>query len=68
MFQLQVHEASVLPEESEVEDYISEPEEDSLAGQMAAMRRQQAAGGGGATVNKNVTAADDTDSDSDQSK
>ncbi|KAI9593363.1 Sec63 Brl domain-containing protein [Syncephalis fuscata] len=38
---LQVHEPSVLPEEPDVDDDISEPEEDSLAGQMAAMRRQQ---------------------------
>ncbi|RKP23106.1 Sec63 Brl domain-containing protein [Syncephalis pseudoplumigaleata] len=60
---LQVHEPSVLPEEPEVDDEISEPEEDSLAGQMAAMRRQQVAGGDAA--GSGAGAADDSDSDSD---
>ncbi|KAJ1979782.1 secretory subunit [Dimargaris xerosporica] len=40
-----VHNASELPYESEPDDDISEPEADSLAGQMAQMRNQQAGGG-----------------------
>ncbi|RKP07186.1 Sec63 Brl domain-containing protein [Thamnocephalis sphaerospora] len=62
---LQVHEPSVLPAEPDVDDDISEPEEDSLAGQMAAMRRQQ--GGGAAPAGKAAAgkAAVDSDTDSD---
>ncbi|ORX76501.1 DnaJ-domain-containing protein [Basidiobolus meristosporus CBS 931.73] len=39
--QLHVQDSSVLPPEEEIEDDISEPEEDSIAGQMAQLRAQQ---------------------------
>ncbi|KAK9696518.1 secretory subunit [Basidiobolus ranarum] len=39
--QLHVQDSSVLPAEEEIEDDISEPEEDSIAGQMAQLRAQQ---------------------------
>jgi translocation protein SEC63 len=65
---LQVHPPNVLPPEPVVDDEISEPEEDSLAGQMAAIRRQQAekAARSSGTTNKGKQPADsDSDSDDD---
>ncbi|KAK9768618.1 secretory subunit [Basidiobolus ranarum] len=43
--ELCVQDTSVLPVEEEIEDDISEPEEDSIAGQMAQLRAQQKGGG-----------------------
>ncbi|KAG1443931.1 hypothetical protein G6F56_010493 [Rhizopus delemar] len=64
--QLKVHDPSDLPHEDEIDDSISEPEDDSIAGQMKMMREQglatALAGGSGA---KKVD-SDDSDSDSDE--
>lgn len=59
---------SELPPEEEVDDSISEPEEDSIAGQMKLMREQGLASAlaGGSQKNQKAAAADD-DSDSDSS-
>lgn len=61
---LKVQDPTDLPEEEEVDDSISEPEEDSIAGQMKMMREQgfatALAGGGG----KDKKEKDDSDSDS----
>lgn len=61
---LKVQDPADLPEEEEVDDSISEPEEDSIAGQMKMMREQgfatALAGGGG----KDKKEKDDSDSDS----
>ncbi|KAG0228389.1 secretory subunit [Actinomortierella wolfii] len=71
---LHVHDASDLPEEEEIEDDISEPDEDSIAGQMALLKEQgfaAAALGGGSAKNAPASAgkgkakAPQTDSDSD---
>lgn len=60
---LKVQDPSDLPEEEAVDDTISEPEEDSIAGQMKMMREQgfatALAGGGGSKDKK-----DNSDSDS----
>jgi translocation protein SEC63 len=60
---LKVHDPSDLPPEEEVDDSISEPEEDSIAGQMKLMREQGFASAlaGGSTKPQND---DDSDSDS----
>lgn len=67
---LKIHDKADLPPEEEVDDSISDPEEDSIAGQMKLMREQGLAGAlaGGNTQNKaaNKKPADD-DSDSDSS-
>ncbi|KAI9478468.1 MAG: Sec63 Brl domain-containing protein [Benjaminiella poitrasii] len=63
---LKVHDPADLPEEEDVDDSISEPEEDSIAGQMKLMREQglaQALAGGSGKDKKQ----DDSDSDSDSS-
>ncbi|ORE07708.1 hypothetical protein BCV72DRAFT_102067 [Rhizopus microsporus var. microsporus] len=60
---LKVHDPSDLPPEEEVDDSISEPEEDSIAGQMKLMREQgfaSALAGGSTKKPQN----DDSDSDS----
>ncbi|KAF9970315.1 secretory subunit [Actinomortierella ambigua] len=73
---LHVHDVSELPEEEEIDDDISEPDEDSIAGQMALLKEQgfaAAALGGGAAAGKGAPAAagkgkakaPQTDSDSD---
>ncbi|KAG0758961.1 hypothetical protein G6F57_009259 [Rhizopus arrhizus] len=64
---LKVHDPSDLPPEEEVDDSISEPEEDSIAGQMKMMREQGLASAlaGGSTGKK--VENDDSDSDSDSS-
>ncbi|KAF9159165.1 secretory subunit [Actinomortierella ambigua] len=75
---LTVHDASDLPEEEDVDDDISEPDEDSIAGQMALLKEQgfaaAALGGGAAAGGKGAPApaagkgkgkAPQTDSDSD---
>ncbi|KAJ1967630.1 secretory subunit [Dispira parvispora] len=54
--EFKVHQTSELPYESEPEDDISEPEADSLAGQMAQMRNQQ---GGGARPSGGDETSDD---------
>ena len=55
--QLEVKDVSVLGEDAQdAEDEISEPEEDSLAGQMAIMR-------GGSVQQRQVETDDDSDSD-----
>ena len=57
--QLQVEDVSALGEDAQgAEDEISDPEEDSLAGQMAAMR-------GGAVKKRQAESDDDDDSDTD---
>ena len=57
-FQLEVEDASALGEEAQgAEDEISDPEEDSLAGQMAVMR--------GGTVRRRQAESDDEDDESD---
>jgi len=57
-FQLDIEDVSELGEDAEgQEDEISDPEEDSLAGQMAAMR--------GGAVKKSQVDSDDEDDDSD---
>lgn len=57
-FQLEVKDVSALGEDAQgAEDEISDPEEDSLAGQMAAMR--------GGSVKKRQMESDDDDDDSD---
>lgn len=65
---LKVQDPSDLPEEEEVDDSISEPEEDSIAGQMKLMREQglasALAGGSGSKDKKNEK--DDSDSSSDE--
>lgn len=61
---LKVQDPSDLPEEEAVDDTISEPEEDSIAGQMKMMREQgfaTALAGGGGNKDKKK---DDSDSDS----
>jgi len=56
---LQVEDASALGEDAQgAEDDISDPEEDSLAGQMAAMR-------GGAVKKRQTESDEDDDSDTD---
>ncbi|KAI8973324.1 Sec63 Brl domain-containing protein [Mycotypha africana] len=62
---LEVHDPSELPPEDDVDDTISEPEEDSIAGQMKLMREQGFASAlaGGSTKKK----PEDSDSDSDSS-
>ena len=56
--QLEVEDVSALGEDAQgAEDEISEPEEDSLAGQMAMMR--------GGSVKKSQAETDDEDDDSD---
>ncbi|KAG0342015.1 secretory subunit [Podila humilis] len=67
---LTVLDASELPPEPEVDDEISEPDEDSIAGQMALLKEQglaAAAIGGGAknAPVKGKSKAPETDSDSD---
>ncbi|KAJ8655692.1 hypothetical protein O0I10_008577 [Lichtheimia ornata] len=65
---LRIHDKADLPPEEEVDDSISDPEEDSIAGQMKLMREQGLAGAlaGGNAQNKAAKPADD-DSDSDSS-
>lgn len=65
---LVIRDKSELPPEEEVDDSISEPEEDSIAGQMKLMREQGLASAlaGGSQKNQKAAAADD-DSDSDSS-
>lgn len=64
---LKVHDPSDLPPEEEVDDSISEPEEDSIAGQMKMMREQGLASAlAGGSAGKKVE-NDDSDSDSDSS-
>lgn len=64
---LKVQDPADLPEEEEVDDSISEPEEDSIAGQMKMMREQglasALAGGSGKDKKKDD---DDSDSSSDE--
>lgn len=68
---LTVLDASQLPPEPEIDDEISEPDEDSIAGQMALLKEQglaaAAIGGGGkqAAPAKGKAKAQETDSDSD---
>ncbi|KAF9406821.1 secretory subunit, partial [Podila epigama] len=68
---LTVLDASELPPEPEIDDDISEPDEDSIAGQMALLKEQglaaAAIGGGnkGAPPAKGKAKANETDSDSD---
>ncbi|KAI9316197.1 Sec63 Brl domain-containing protein [Dichotomocladium elegans] len=65
---LVVHDQAELPPEEEVDDSISEPEEDSIAGQMKLMREQglaSALAGGQKANDGRKQAADDSDSDSD---
>lgn len=69
---LLVQEPSVLPPEPEIDDDISEPDEDSIAGQMELLRKQGLAGavsggGGGAAAGaqKKKPEAKDDDSSSD---
>lgn len=62
---LKVQDPADLPEEEEVDDSISEPEEDSIAGQMKMMREQGFASAlAGGSKDKKVE-NDDSDSDSD---
>ncbi|KAL0097793.1 Sec63 Brl domain-containing protein [Phycomyces blakesleeanus] len=66
--QLTVQEPGDLPEEEEVDDSISEPEDDSIAGQMKLMREQglaSALAGGSQQPAKKANAGEDSDSDSD---
>lgn len=66
---LVIQEPSVLPEEPEIEDDISEPDEDSIAGQMELLRKQGVAGalagGSGSSAAGAANKDDDGDSDSD---
>lgn len=64
--QLTIHDKDDLPPEEEVDDTISEPEEDSIAGQMKLMREQGLASAiaGGASQGGEGRKADDSDSDS----
>ncbi|RUP10876.1 hypothetical protein BC936DRAFT_140006 [Jimgerdemannia flammicorona] len=67
---LHVKDSSALPAEPEIDDDISEPDEDSIAGQMKLMREQgltgALAGGSGAAgeKEKGKSTAEDSDSDS----
>lgn len=64
---LVIRDKSELPPEEEVDDSISEPEEDSIAGQMKLMREQgiaSALAGGSQKANQKAAADDDSDSDS----
>ncbi|SAM09060.1 hypothetical protein [Absidia glauca] len=70
--QLTIQEPSDLPPEDDVDDSISEPEEDSIAGQMKMMREQGLASAlAGGTQNDEAKGQkqkdDDSDSDSDSS-
>lgn len=73
--QLNVQEPSDLPPEDDIDDSISEPDEDSIAGQMKLMREQglasALAGGNTANTNNNNnqkrSAGSNDDSDSDSS-
>ncbi|OZJ06833.1 hypothetical protein BZG36_00066 [Bifiguratus adelaidae] len=62
-----VEDLSALPEEEEVDDTISEPDEDSIAGQMKLMREQGISGAlsGGTSEPPAVNNDSDSDSDSD---
>ncbi|PKY19921.1 Sec63-domain-containing protein [Rhizophagus irregularis] len=66
---LDVKDFSELPPEEEIDDEISEPEEDSIAGQMKLMREQgfaaAVAGGGGGSQKKQNNDSDSSDSDDD---
>lgn len=67
---LKVQDPVDLPEEEEVDDSISEPEEDSIAGQMKMMREQgfaTALAGGASSKDKKVE-KDDSDSSSSDSE
>ncbi|GBB85041.1 hypothetical protein RclHR1_11610001 [Rhizophagus clarus] len=65
---LDVKDFSELPPEEEIDDEISEPEEDSIAGQMKLMREQgfaAAVAGGGDSKKKQNNDSDTSDSDDD---
>lgn len=66
-FQLDVKHFSELPPDEDVDDEISEPEEDSIAGQMKLMREQglAAAVAGGGEKKKQNDDSDSSDSDDD---
>ncbi|KAI8373865.1 Sec63 Brl domain-containing protein [Blakeslea trispora] len=66
--QLHVQDPADLPEEEEVDDSISEPEEDSIAGQMKLMREQGFASAlaGGSSKDKHAQQDSDSDSSSDE--
>ena len=66
---LVIHEPSDLPAEDDIDDTISEPDEDSIAGQMKLMREQGISGAISGPPkpqdNQKAKKADDNDSDSD---
>jgi len=68
---LVIHEPSALPPEDDIDDTISEPDEDSIAGQMKLMREQGISGAISGPAkpqpNQKAKANDDSDSDSDSS-
>ncbi|KAI7863787.1 Sec63 Brl domain-containing protein [Spinellus fusiger] len=66
--QLTIQDPTDLPAEEEVDDSISEPEDDSIAGQMKLMREQgftSALAGGTQRAGENAKEKDESDSDSD---
>ncbi|OBZ91878.1 Translocation protein sec63 [Choanephora cucurbitarum] len=65
---LHVQDPADLPEEEEVDDSISEPEEDSIAGQMKLMREQGFASALAGGSSKDKHAQQDSDSDSSSSE